>query len=126
MPITKREGRLPQHVHDLVPFPTKNFDVSHTINKLSFGEPFPGRKSPLDGVKRSGCLVSVELSTRACISARPPTPPPPPPSLPFRHGCYAVRKSGLQSDAVRLHAFYSAQFIGHLALPGFRFPLEHT
>mmetsp|Transcript_3523 Transcript_3523/g.10231 ORF Transcript_3523/g.10231 Transcript_3523/m.10231 type:complete len:389 (+) Transcript_3523:375-1541(+) len=38
------------HVHDLVPFPTKDFDVSHTINQLSFGEPFPGRKSPLDGV----------------------------------------------------------------------------
>ncbi len=26
------------HVHDLVPFPTKNFDVSHRINKLSFGK----------------------------------------------------------------------------------------
>ena len=26
------------HVHDLVPFPTKNFDMSHHINKLSFGK----------------------------------------------------------------------------------------
>jgi Endoplasmic reticulum vesicle transporter len=26
------------HVHDLVPFPTKKFDMSHHINKLSFGK----------------------------------------------------------------------------------------
>lgn len=41
------------HVHDLVPFPTRDFDVSHVINQLSFGEAFPGRKSPLDGVSKS-------------------------------------------------------------------------
>ena len=79
------------HVHDLVPFPTKKFDMSHHINKLSFGkvrvvlpsgvssppacphmpfdshplytaivkrmslslQEYPGRKNPLDGVKKS-------------------------------------------------------------------------
>ena len=38
------------HVHDLVPFPTKDFDFSHTIHKLTFGEGYPGMKNPLDGV----------------------------------------------------------------------------
>lgn len=40
------------HVHDLVPFPTKNFDMSHHISKLSFGKDYPGRKNPLDGVRK--------------------------------------------------------------------------
>lgn len=39
------------HVHDLIPFGTEEFDVSHTIHKLSFGEDYPGMKNPLDGVK---------------------------------------------------------------------------
>ena len=38
------------HVHDLVPFPTKDFDFSHTIHKLTFGESYPGMKNPLDGI----------------------------------------------------------------------------
>ncbi len=37
------------HVHDLVPFPDKNFDLSHTIKSLSFGQPYPGMHNPLDG-----------------------------------------------------------------------------
>ena len=40
------------HVHDLMPFHTKKFDMSHEITKLSFGEAFPGVVNPLDGVKR--------------------------------------------------------------------------
>ena len=40
------------HVHDLMPFRTKKFDMSHKITKLSFGEAFPGVVNPLDGVKR--------------------------------------------------------------------------
>ena len=40
------------HVHDLMPFHTKKFDMSHKITKLSFGEAFPGVVNPLDGVKR--------------------------------------------------------------------------
>ena len=38
------------HVHDLVPFPDKNFDLSHTITKLTFGKGYPGQQNPLDGV----------------------------------------------------------------------------
>ena len=38
------------HVHDLVPFPDKNFDLSHTITKLTFGKSYPGQQNPLDGV----------------------------------------------------------------------------
>ena len=40
------------HVHDLMPFRTKKFDMSHKITKLSFGEAIPGVVNPLDGVKR--------------------------------------------------------------------------
>lgn len=43
----------PMHVHDLTPFPTRTFDVTHVINQLSFGDGFPGRKSPLDGVSKT-------------------------------------------------------------------------
>lgn len=38
------------HVHDLAPFPDKNFDMSHTINGLAFGQAYPGMRNPLDGV----------------------------------------------------------------------------
>jgi endoplasmic reticulum-Golgi intermediate compartment protein 3 len=37
------------HVHDLAPFAGSTLDFSHTINKLSFGLPYPGMKNPLDG-----------------------------------------------------------------------------
>ncbi|GJN02729.1 hypothetical protein PR202_ga20110 [Eleusine coracana subsp. coracana] len=37
------------HVHDLLPFQKDSFNVSHRINKLSFGESFPGVVNPLDG-----------------------------------------------------------------------------
>ena len=39
------------HVHDLVPFGTTEFDTSHTVNHLSFGEDYPGMKNPLDKVR---------------------------------------------------------------------------
>lgn len=38
---------------DLISFTFDQFNVSHTINTLSFGDNFPGIKSPLDGEKRS-------------------------------------------------------------------------
>lgn len=42
------------HVHDLKPLEKGGvFDMSHTINSLSFGETFPGAINPLDGVKKS-------------------------------------------------------------------------
>ena len=37
-------------MHDLIPFGTEEFDISHTIHKLSFGEDYPGRENPLNGV----------------------------------------------------------------------------
>ncbi|EMS52396.1 hypothetical protein TRIUR3_27593 [Triticum urartu] len=39
------------HVHDLLPFQKDSFNLSHKINKLSFGEPFPGVINPLDGAQ---------------------------------------------------------------------------
>jgi len=41
------------HVHDLQPFRTLKFNLSHTINRLSFGKEFPGIVNPLDGVKKA-------------------------------------------------------------------------
>jgi len=38
------------HVHDLQPFSSSEFNLSHTINHLSFGESIPGKSNPLDGV----------------------------------------------------------------------------
>ncbi|KAM9992607.1 hypothetical protein ACTFIY_010034 [Dictyostelium cf. discoideum] len=41
------------HVHDLQPFKDGAFNVSHTINRLSFGNDFPGIKNPLDDVTKT-------------------------------------------------------------------------
>lgn len=38
---------------DLIAFTFDQFNISHTINSLSFGENFPGIKSPLDGETRT-------------------------------------------------------------------------
>jgi hypothetical protein len=38
------------HVHDLQPFKTGVFNVSHEIHRISFGKEFPGIINPLDGV----------------------------------------------------------------------------
>jgi len=40
------------HVHDLQPFQMKNFNMSHKINRLSFGEEYPGIVNPLDGISK--------------------------------------------------------------------------
>lgn len=39
------------HVHDLIPFQGVNFDLSHRIDKLSFGHEYPGMANPLDRVQ---------------------------------------------------------------------------
>ena len=41
------------HTHDLSPFAGHEIDVSHTVNRLSFGPPYPGQRSPLDGAHYS-------------------------------------------------------------------------
>ncbi|KAL3621427.1 hypothetical protein CASFOL_036339 [Castilleja foliolosa] len=39
------------HVHDLLTFQKESFNMSHKINRLAFGEYFPGVVNPLDGVQ---------------------------------------------------------------------------
>eukprot|EP00943_MAST-04B_sp_MAST-4B-sp1_P007112 g7112.t1 len=43
-------GRL---IHQFSPNQLNHFDTSHTVNTLSFGEPFPGQTNPLDTVSKS-------------------------------------------------------------------------
>ncbi|KAJ4972320.1 hypothetical protein NE237_005419 [Protea cynaroides] len=38
------------HVHDLLEIQAENYNISHKINHLSFGEEIPGVVNPLDGV----------------------------------------------------------------------------
>ena len=40
------------HVHDLAAYQQQLFNVSHRIDSLSFGEPFPGQVNPLDNVNK--------------------------------------------------------------------------
>ncbi|KAL1822035.1 hypothetical protein DCAR_0309843 [Daucus carota subsp. sativus] len=39
------------HVHDLLVFQMDSFNISHKINRLAFGDYFPGVLNPLDGVQ---------------------------------------------------------------------------
>ena len=41
------------HVHDLAAYQQQIFNVTHRIDALSFGEPFPGQINPLDGANKS-------------------------------------------------------------------------
>jgi len=41
------------HVHDLQPFKNLKYNLSHTINRLSFGKEFPGIVNPLDDVHKA-------------------------------------------------------------------------
>jgi hypothetical protein len=48
------------HIHQFNPANIANYNVSHTIHGLSFGEPFPGQINPLDGaihVPQEGAAV---------------------------------------------------------------------
>jgi hypothetical protein len=47
------------HVPNLVQFTTEKFNVSHVINELSFGDPFPDAKNPLDGVAKTTHTVGM-------------------------------------------------------------------
>ncbi|XP_023337737.1 endoplasmic reticulum-Golgi intermediate compartment protein 3 [Eurytemora carolleeae] len=38
------------HVHDVQPYSTSDFNVTHTIRHLSFGRNVPGKTDPMDGV----------------------------------------------------------------------------
>lgn len=40
------------HIHDFSAFKAGLFDISHTINHLSFGDSYPGIVNPLDGQQR--------------------------------------------------------------------------
>ena len=61
--ISKVAGRIhitPGHsfqfhgrtLHDLSAMKNHQLDLSHRINKLSFGDPYPGQVNPLDGVEK--------------------------------------------------------------------------
>ncbi|XP_048424721.1 endoplasmic reticulum-Golgi intermediate compartment protein 3-like isoform X2 [Pyrus x bretschneideri] len=39
------------HLHDLLAFQTDSYNISHKINRLAFGDYFPGVQNPLDGVQ---------------------------------------------------------------------------
>jgi hypothetical protein len=41
------------HVHDLQPFKMASWNISHRINRISFGKEFPGIINPLDGVEKT-------------------------------------------------------------------------
>jgi hypothetical protein len=53
------------HVHDMAPFANQKLDFSHTVNKLSFGKPYPGMQNPLDAVSfkqvRGSCCSFKQL-----------------------------------------------------------------
>ena len=40
------------HLHDLLVLSRTEYNVSHSVNHLSFGKKYPGRVNPLDGVER--------------------------------------------------------------------------
>lgn len=40
------------HIHQFNPMLMTKYNVSHTIHHMSFGEPYPGMKNPLDGVSK--------------------------------------------------------------------------
>lgn len=49
-----RDGR---HIHHFNPVTAPSFNVSHTINSISFGEPFPNmQNNPLDGGEHHSLL----------------------------------------------------------------------
>jgi hypothetical protein len=41
------------HIHQFNPLAIADYNVSHTINGMSFGEPYPGMRNPLDGAVRA-------------------------------------------------------------------------
>uniref|UniRef100_A0A1D1Z2S5 Endoplasmic reticulum-Golgi intermediate compartment protein 3 n=1 Tax=Anthurium amnicola TaxID=1678845 RepID=A0A1D1Z2S5_9ARAE len=46
------------HLNDLFSFQTESYNISHKINKLSFGKEFPGVVNPLDGAQWTQKQVS--------------------------------------------------------------------
>ena len=56
------------HVHDLMPFMDVAYNMSHVINHLSFGQYYPGRVEPLNGVVHSAadCGGRMELRLEGC------------------------------------------------------------
>eukprot|EP01108_Squamamoeba_japonica_P007043 TRINITY_DN5858_c0_g1_i1.p1 TRINITY_DN5858_c0_g1~~TRINITY_DN5858_c0_g1_i1.p1 ORF type:complete len:419 (+),score=181.00 TRINITY_DN5858_c0_g1_i1:121-1377(+) len=53
-----------QHVHDMQVYgKDAKFDLSHHINSLSFGKPFPGAVNPLDDVEKVADVASLPAGT---------------------------------------------------------------
>jgi len=55
------------HVHDLMPFNLARYNISHTINSLSFGDYFPGRVNPLDDVSYASAFESAMYVRTRCL-----------------------------------------------------------
>lgn len=49
------------HIHDLQPFKNLKFNMSHTINRLSFGREFPGIVNPLDSATKGLCKIRKKI-----------------------------------------------------------------
>lgn len=49
------------HVHDLQPFKWAEFNLTHHITRLSFGNDYPGLVNPLDGVAKVEGIPSFSL-----------------------------------------------------------------
>lgn len=47
------------HVHDLMSLGHSRFNTSHTVNKLAFGDYYPGATNPLDAVTRAAADVGI-------------------------------------------------------------------
>ncbi|XP_077213047.1 uncharacterized protein LOC143848111 isoform X4 [Tasmannia lanceolata] len=52
------------HVHDFLAFQKDSFNISHKINRLAFGEYFPGVVNPLDGGCNEQHLQCINTSLR--------------------------------------------------------------
>jgi hypothetical protein len=51
------------HVHDLQPFKWAEFNLTHHITRLSFGNDYPGLVNPLDNIEKAeGNLIIFTLA----------------------------------------------------------------
>lgn len=56
------------HVHDLQPFKMAYFNMTHRINRISFGKEFPGIINPLDGAEKISSLFMPPIHSLTLFS----------------------------------------------------------
>jgi hypothetical protein len=59
------------HIHDMQLFKKSSWDLSHQINKLSFGDDYPGLVNPLDGVSKTAGTYPISLSLSVSLFLGP-------------------------------------------------------